>query len=181
MKLRMIKTVTLVMMFVMIGFVHAQRANPQGRMRKMNHGRCMGLPDITEEQQETIQEINNEKDKSVLPLKGELEVYHAQLKQMMISDKPDKSGIMKKIDAIGNLRTQIRKIHTEAQLKIRALLTPDQRVRFDQGILEDREMAGHHGRDRNRRVRKIMKIRKPGLPMDTDEEDVEVEIEELHE
>ena len=89
---------------------------------------------------------------------------------------------MKKIESIGELRIKIQKHHIETKLAIRELLSSEQRLKFDQKVLkESGQISEHCGMGDHKRNHKMMKIRKPALPVEIDEKDVDVEIEEIAE
>ncbi|MBN2202377.1 periplasmic heavy metal sensor [bacterium] len=100
------------------------------------------LLDLTEDQRTKIDAMKLEADKAVLPLQAQIEIKSAELKQLMLADKPAAAAIEKKIDEIGGLKTQIQKKRTLHQVAVRGLLTPDQRVDFDRKTLGRRHGMG---------------------------------------
>ncbi|MFC1569006.1 Spy/CpxP family protein refolding chaperone [bacterium] len=182
MRRRIVFIISMIIMLFIISSIYAQDSQKQVHVKKIKGGQCMDLPDLTEDQQAKIKEIHLNMNKAVLPLKGELEVLSAELKQLIITDKPNKSDVMKKVEVIGELRIKMQKLHMEAKLETRGLLTSEQRVKFDQRMLEDRrDMAGHPGMGGGKRIKKMVKIKKSGMPMEIDEDDIDVEIEEIEE
>lgn len=93
--------------------------------------------DLTEEQRARIGEINSETMKAQLPLRSRLRTLQAELDELLIAHPPDRGAIDGKIDEMGGLRTQMRKERIHTRLRIRELLTEEQRVKFD--------AAGMHG------------------------------------
>ncbi|MBN1893843.1 Spy/CpxP family protein refolding chaperone [bacterium] len=86
---------------------------------------------LTEEQQHKIQELKTALEKQIMPIQADIEIKQAELQKMLIADKPDAGAVDRKIDEIGMLRLQVHKMKVQNQLKIRALLTPEQRLEFD--------------------------------------------------
>jgi Spy/CpxP family protein refolding chaperone len=107
---------------------------PKVEKKVIRHG-CPAIPGLTEEQEKKVQALDLELEKTLLPLKAQMEVKIAELKGLALADNPDKGAIDKKIDDIGALRTQIMKKKIQNKLAVRALLTPDQRVDFDKRLL----------------------------------------------
>jgi Spy/CpxP family protein refolding chaperone len=114
--------------------VTAEKAAPAPK------GPC-GL-DLTDEQRKKIDAMDLETEKALLPLRGQIEVRNAELKQLMLADKPDAAAVEKKIDEIGGLKMQIEKKRVLQQLAVRGLLTPEQRVDFDRKMLSRRHGMG---------------------------------------
>jgi Spy/CpxP family protein refolding chaperone len=98
---------------------------------------CPGMPGLSEDQQKKVEALNLEIEKALLPLKAQLDVKAAELKVLAVAENPDKAAIDKKIEEIGALRTQMMKKKVLNGLAVRALLTPDQRVGFDQKALRE--------------------------------------------
>jgi Spy/CpxP family protein refolding chaperone len=83
-------------------------------------------------------------------LHSELRELHKGMKALLARDTPDESAVMKQVDAIGAAETAMHKHRLDTMLKIRALLTPEQREemtglredsrgRWKQALLEDCE------------------------------------------
>jgi len=79
------------------------------------------------EQRAQIEEINIETRKTIIPIRAQIELKEIELQKEMESEKPDKDKIMKIAKEIHELHWQIKKAQLEQQLKINALLTPEQR------------------------------------------------------
>jgi zinc resistance-associated protein len=90
-----------------------------------------GAAALTEDQQKKAEAIEMETQKAVAPIEAQIGIKEAELKALIITDKPDKAAIDKKIEEIGALRVQVQKKHMAGKLEVRAMLTPDQRVGFD--------------------------------------------------
>lgn len=99
--------------------------------------------DLTEEQQKKIDGIQAQLDKELVPLQADLGILEAELKKLMVSENPDQGAIDKKLDEIGALMTTIEKARVHNRLKVRKVLTPEQRLQFDR---HDNYRCGRHGR-----------------------------------
>jgi Spy/CpxP family protein refolding chaperone len=151
-------------------------------MMKMQCGGGPCLPDLTEEQQTQIEKSKLNLDKAILPLNAELDVKKAELDQLLLAEKPDKKAVYKKIDEIGSVKTQIKKMKVDHRLEVRALLTPEQRVAFDKqhskcGKRFDK-MGRHWMGEGMGKTVKIKKMMGKPCPMESQKEmDVEKKME----
>jgi Spy/CpxP family protein refolding chaperone len=115
-----------------------------------------GIPDLTDAQKDQMKKIRMEASKTMLPLQAQLEVKSAELKSLLISENPNIAAVNSKIDEIGSLRVQMQKKRVAQQLEIRKLLTPEQRLSFDERMLKGMERM----EDGLRRVREMRIMRR---------------------
>jgi len=146
---------------------------------------------LTEEQQKKIQELQTALEKQLQPVKADLDIKQAELKKLLIADKPDAGAVNKKIDEIGALKLQMEKLHVQTQLKTRELLTPEQRLGFDKcgggcgkcgGACEGMGMRPGRGMGRGERMMLRHECGSMGAPCETpctggEEKEVEVKVE----
>lgn len=92
--------------------------------------RLHGL-DLTEEQQGQIEALTTETMKEHLPIRSRLQTMKAELDELLIAANPNRNAIDRKIDEMSDLRTEMQKARIDTRLRIRELLTDDQRVKFD--------------------------------------------------
>lgn len=59
-----------------------------------------------------------------------LKVLKAELRELLGSEAPDESTVMEKADAIGKLETDARKIRLRTMIRVRGLLTAEQREKL---------------------------------------------------
>jgi Spy/CpxP family protein refolding chaperone len=166
-----------ILFILMLGALQAQEPVKETHLQRITEKSCMGVSDLTEDQYKNIRTMQTEMQKAMLPLRSELNVVTAEIQKLMIAENPDKSAIMKKVEAAGELRMKIQKLHIENQLKIRGILNAEQRVRFDQKILErsgipEWEEDGSSGAGpRIRQMKRLFKTQPEAW------EDMELEIE----
>lgn len=86
---------------------------------------------FTEEQQEAIKKIRLESDKEIKPLQNKLNELEARQQTLATADKADMNAIYKNIDEMGNVKTDIAKIHAKQRQDVRKLLTEEQLAKFD--------------------------------------------------
>ena len=153
---------------------------PHHMMKMKCGGPC--IPNLTEEQQNKIDQLRLDLDKAIMPLQADLGVKKAELDKLLVADKPDRKAIHKKIDEIMALKTQIKKEKVDNQLQVSALLTPDQRVAFNKchskhGMKFEKMGGPCMGKGMEKTI-KIKKMMKKPCPMESQKEmDVEKEME----
>lgn len=131
---KILKTITVLILILSTGIttsIYAQRGfrsqvRPGERERQLYR-----IPDLTEEQQEQINNIRTNYLKDIQPLKNEMKINEARLDALITEDKPDMNKINKLIDDNGKIQTELRKKQVAHQLQIRNLLTEEQKVIFD--------------------------------------------------
>ncbi len=149
---------------------------------------CPGIPGLSEDQQKKVQALDLETEKALLPLKAQMDLKTAELKGLTLAENPEKGAIDKKIEEIGTIRTQIMKKKIMNKLAVRALLTPDQRVKFDKmalrggcGLMECCEEGPRQAMRRPMMMKRMRHgggemMRHPGLE-EVKEKEVEKEVE----
>ena len=134
---------------VLLAFAIAAMAQPQpaptpaGAPGKFMMGQMLNL---TPEQQEQIAALRLELQKKNLPLRSKLNDYRAEIKLLVVSDNYSRSKVESLISKINDVRKQLMLNRIEFQRKVRNLLTPEQRTRFDARILSGKGMHGKPGR-----------------------------------
>ena len=115
----------------------SQQMNGYGRNSGMyrNMGQMMqhheAIPNLTDDQKQKIDQLNLTFDKNTMQFHNDIREKEAHLHTLLTQDNADTNQINKLIDDIGSLRTKIRKERVATNLKIRGLLTDDQKVAFD--------------------------------------------------
>jgi Spy/CpxP family protein refolding chaperone len=99
------------------------------------HAERLGLGDETLEALHEIVDESRERGKG---LRVELRDAHEKMRELLSQEEPDESAVMKQAEAIGELELEERKNRLRATLRIRALLTPEQREELVQIRKEER-------------------------------------------
>jgi len=73
-------------------------------------------------------------------LHAKLRELHKGMKMLLSQDSPDEASVMKQVDAIGEAETAMQRHRLATMLKIRALLTPEQR----EAMVQMREESRSH-------------------------------------
>ena len=89
------------------------------------------IPGLTDQQKEQIKKLHLALEEKTLALRNQLGEKEARLRTLTTSKNVNSAEVEKLIDEIGQLRTQDFKAHVLNDLKIRELLTDEQRVQFD--------------------------------------------------
>jgi Spy/CpxP family protein refolding chaperone len=110
----------------------AQPGDRGPRSRPGSHQRTAML-NLSEEQKSEIKQIRVERARETQPLKDELRINNARINAQMHKDNPDMKEIVGLVEANGKILTQIRLKEIDSRIKIRGLLSDEQKVLFDEG------------------------------------------------
>lgn len=92
----------------------------------------LNIPDLTEEQQSSIRQIQLDFQKQTLQTNNQIREKEAQLRTQMTQERVNQGQIDKLVEEIGTLNTSVAKARTATHMKVRGVLTDDQRALFDQ-------------------------------------------------
>lgn len=107
------------------------RGHDQEMQRDNNQvGPKNGL-NLTDAQKEALKQSMMDTQKQIQPLRNELGEAKAHQKTLMTAEKPDMDAINKNIEKMGDIKVEIEKIQASQRLKMRAQLTDEQRLKFD--------------------------------------------------
>ncbi len=130
--------------FSLVGLLLAQQPGPPPLAPKKGVPPMMRMLNLTDEQASQISDLRLQLQKEMLPLRSKLITKRNELKLLLTADKPDQGKINQKVEEISKIRTEIQKKQITHRLKIRSLLTEEQRKIFDARILSGGH-GGHHG------------------------------------
>lgn len=97
---------------------------------------------LTQEQRTQMKQLHASLEKELAPLKARIGVKRAEIRALAASDSPDLSALNKLVDEIGALEKEVMRSRYENLIKVRSLLTPEQKAAFDISIMKH----GDHGR-----------------------------------
>ncbi|MFH0907415.1 MAG: periplasmic heavy metal sensor [bacterium] len=100
---------------------------------------------ITDAQVKAVREAGYERQKVMISLRADAELAQLDVKKLMDQDTPDTEAVMKALDTVGRLETEIRKEGVRNQLRIREIIGTDT-ARKLRDIM--RERKGREGGDR---------------------------------
>ncbi len=96
--------------------------------------RRMGM-NFTKDQQTKMQDLRLQLEKEILPLRADLQKYRTDLKILQTTDNLDESKVENTLDKISDLQKQIQLKKIKNRNKVRNLLTPEQKTKFDMHLL----------------------------------------------
>lgn len=141
----------LLAIIVLLGLSLSILAQPQQRQREY-HQRDrsgLGMLNLTDEQKAELKEIHLAQMKLVQPMKDEISINKAKINAQIHKDNPDMKEITSLVEANGKILTEIQVNSIESKIKMRALLTDEQKVMFDsKSMTRHRAQSGKKGKSR---------------------------------
>ena len=95
-----------------------------------------------------IKRISIANRKAQVPLKSAAELAKIELHELLDADEVNEDEVMKAIEKVAAAKTKVRKNQVRTMLKIRSLLTPEQRIGFKQFHEKRRKKREHKYRNR---------------------------------
>lgn len=87
---------------------------------------CADELGLSEEQMKRLKAIRSEHEKSTIKMGANLEIMELELRDLLQQETPDRAAIDRKITALGELKTKMRKDQVHAHLEARSVLTKEQ-------------------------------------------------------
>ena len=115
-------SVLMLALLTMGGVAHAQPRGPA--MAMMEAVKSMSLSQADRDQ---IRKWMVETRKAVIPLRAELDLAKTELYELMSGDEIQEEALMRAVDKVATSEASVRKRQLSAFLKVRGLLTPEQR------------------------------------------------------
>jgi Spy/CpxP family protein refolding chaperone len=142
---------------VMLGVVpaHADRGGPGEGMGGPGMGRMfrpeiidglaaeLGVPEGVIKQ---IKDKAYKADQEAIKLRADLDSARLEMRRLMEEEKPDQAKVLKQVEIAGGLETELQKNRIRLLLSVRELLTPEQRRKLQQVMVERKGRRGM-GRD----------------------------------
>jgi Spy/CpxP family protein refolding chaperone len=110
---------------------------------------------LTPEQREEVKALRLDMMEKRLPLKNQLNEAKARLKTVSTGETINEAEAKKLIDAMYELEADIKKLEWDLRMDVRAMLTDEQQVRFDQ--MPWPRMAVERGKGPMRRAKMVKK------------------------
>lgn len=132
----------------------AKAQQGQGQMPQRNQAQCSSqIPDLSEDQKSQITKLKTQALKETTTFRNQLAEKRAHLKTLSTAENADQKAIDAEIDAISSLRAKIMKVQAKLRQDIRALLSDDQRVYFDNNCNRGGRYngKGHHQQNRGQK------------------------------
>ena len=104
----------------------------------------LGLDAATLAQADAIIDASRANERT---LRRQLREANTQMRGLLETDNPEEAELLQQVDIIGHLRTELRKEQLKTMLRVRALLSPEQRTMLlDQLNKKPRRGRRRHGR-----------------------------------
>ncbi len=137
----------LAVMAILVGTSFAQDT-PVEKEPRGKHGKYKAIldaiPDLTEEQKTQIKEIHKNGREQMKPQREELKTIRMKMVDLKSAENPDQAKINELIDRQADLKAEMMKIRTTAELKARSLLTSEQKQALDAKRKENMEKRKKH-------------------------------------
>ncbi len=159
---RSILTFLTLSLFILTGTLLAQPPQPapmQPQMKQMMGPRMMGMNmlDLTADQQKKIDALRLDFQKKILPLRSEVQTLRANFKLLVIDDKASEGKLKTQLQKISAKRQEMALLRAKHQRSVRALLTVEQKIKFDQHILSEKKGSRkNHGKMNRKPGRSMM-------------------------
>lgn len=141
---------TTIIALVLVGVVSLSAfANGGGRRQGLNQaGPCKILKrlNLTFEQQQKLLAIRQDFQKETQPLRFEIQKKQLELRQLWSAQTLNQSAIESKEKEIAGLRVQMVKKARAMQEKMKSVLTPEQRRKWEEVLSQRNPGAGRRGR-----------------------------------
>ena len=115
----------------------ARHAPPGSRLERLVEE--LGLDERTLAQVDAIIDASRAKKRT---LRRQLREAHQHMRSLLEEETPRETALLEQVDVIGGLRTELRKEQLKTMLRVRALLSPEQRAT----LLERLNKSPRHGR-----------------------------------
>lgn len=120
----------LVFAFSTLNFsIFSQPPHPEGALPPAEILRQLNL---TEEQQEKIEQLRNRIEKENIRLRGEMKIKRIELQEMIESNQVKEKDVFNKIEEIGELQKKILKNKISAILELKKILTKEQLKKIEE-------------------------------------------------
>lgn len=136
MKTKRIMTVMLAIMLLSIMQVSAQFQRGQNQKGEGMH--LLMFLDLSEEQETQAKAFYSQMKEKTTPIQLDVTAKEVRLQKLMIADKIEENTVFAMVDEISALKAQIRKARLQNKIKLRSILTDDQRVIFDANGIDRR-------------------------------------------
>ena len=111
----------------------------QNGKRSMHKELLNDIPDLTEEQKAQIEEIHKSAKEGMKAQREESKEIRMKIMELKTAENPDQAQINKLIDRQSAIKADMMKQRTAAELKVRSILTPEQRKVLDAKMKEQGE------------------------------------------
>ncbi|MDP2689158.1 MAG: Spy/CpxP family protein refolding chaperone [Deltaproteobacteria bacterium] len=101
---------------------------------------------LTQEQRTQMRELHASLEKKLAPLEARVGVKRAEIRAVAASDNPDMAALKKLVEEISALEKETMQSRYENMIKVRSLLTPEQKAAFDISLMKHGDHGHRHRR-----------------------------------
>ncbi len=159
---KIMATIGMVVLVAGSSFAQGKTANESERKQersemheKRQHDMWADIPDLTDEQRTQIKTIREESRKNSEPQRQQMKELRSKLQELKRAENPDQTQIDQLIDKSAAIKAEMQKAKVASELKVRSILTPEQRKVVDakheehmkmseKERMEKKEMRKHH-------------------------------------
>jgi Spy/CpxP family protein refolding chaperone len=109
----------------------AQEPHMKMRMMGPDPAEIAATLGLSADQKAQFDSIHQQMQASIEPLHQQLKAAHQQLESLASSSNPDATAVGKAFLAARAIEQQVKAAHESAHSKLTAILTPDQKAKFD--------------------------------------------------
>lgn len=134
MKQKRIISTSLSIMLLSLIFFSTQAQNRKGNQNRPDFDQrpaCLNIPNLTEDQEDKIEDLRVEHMRNMMDYRNELAAKKVELRKLETAEKADMKAIESVIDEISVIKAKMMKEHASHRQDIRKILTEKQRVYFD--------------------------------------------------
>ena len=124
---------------------HAKPKRGQGMLNPKRIERMAEKIGVSEGVRKEMKSLVFDAKRRSIPLKAKAQEAQLDLQELMDADTPDVASVMDKIEAIGKIQIEVRKLRVGTMLKVRALLTPEQRTQLAEMMARRKGKKGRRG------------------------------------
>ena len=121
--------------------------------REMRHGDMRDLPlkklNLTDDQKTQLKKVHFDVEKREIELKAKVELSRLELRNLLMADAPDQSGLKKKIEEVAMNESALHINKLNGWFEANKLMTPEQQ-KIWLGVLRQQEKAQAHMKEMRR-------------------------------
>lgn len=138
------RTLTILSAVFLVAFTAAaqERHHPAAEAIAAEQARVADFLQLTPDQRTAWDSLHTQLQNSLAPLFDQTRVAREQLSRLLDSDSPDPAAVGTQVIAMHSLEKQIQAAHATALQNAEALLTADQKTRFEAWRASHREPIG---------------------------------------
>ncbi|MCL4872867.1 Spy/CpxP family protein refolding chaperone [bacterium] len=107
----------------------------EGKHKDHKHGDKQWIKDLTDEQKTEMKRLKVELKKELASLEAALKLKETDARKTVASDNPDRKAISRLASEISGLKAKALETRYDHMIKVRSLLTPEQKLEFDASVL----------------------------------------------